>query len=189
MSAGDSPLLGGPASDRACRRWISGAISELSRVDDGRALAVGAGAASFIAPLRRRYEYVLVVGSTAGELTVVAGGRRGAGAWPTVRVERRELLEVEPEIDGRFDLILAVDVIRRLNADDLVLPHLGWLLAPAGRLLAVDAVSADAWAAVRRTCRRLLPGSRIDPVQLEVMGLRWQRRPAPGSMRLVVNDR
>jgi SAM-dependent methyltransferase len=88
---------------------------------------------------------------------------------------------VEPEVDGRFDLVLAVDTIRRLNADDIVLTHLGWLLAPGGHLLAVDPVDRVDWAPVRSGYQAILPGVRIEQVQPEVMGLRWT---APKSITM-----
>jgi hypothetical protein len=137
---------------------------------------VGPGAGTFTGLLAARHGYVLSAGPPDGSLcgggiSLLSGGAGGS----TVRVAHRALLEVEPEIDGRFDLVLVIDTIRRLDADDLVLPHLGWLLTVGGHLLAVDPVDRVDWAAVRGRYQALLPGVRVDEVQQEVMGMRWQR--------------
>jgi SAM-dependent methyltransferase len=168
-----APLLGRLAADRACRHWVAAAVEDLSAVDGSRALGVGPGAAAFTALLAGRHEYVLATGPLAGGLTSRLALVPGGAGRPTVRVDSRELLEVEPEVDGRFDLVLAIDTIRRLDADDIVLPHLGWLLVPGGHLLAVDPVDRVDWAAVRNSYQAVLPGARIDQVQPEVMGMRW----------------
>jgi SAM-dependent methyltransferase len=173
VSAGTVSPLGGLAADQACRRWLLAVVRDLSGVDGSRALGVGRGAGRFTALLAGRHQYVLAaMGALARPVAVVP---RSAGR-PTVRVDRRELLEVEPEIDGRFDLVLAIDAIRRLDTDEVVLPHLGWLVAPGGCLLAVDPVGPAQWAAVRRRYQTFLPGARIERVQAEVMGMLWTGR-------------
>jgi hypothetical protein len=171
VSAVTGPLLGRPAADRACRRWVAAAVPDLSAVDGSRALGVGRGATTFTALLAARHQHVLAAGALADGVALVPGGAGGL----SVRADRRGLLEVEPQLDGRFDLILAIDTIRRLDADDIVLPHVGWLLTLGGHLLALDPVSRLDWAAVRARYQALLPGARIDEVQPDVMGMRWQR--------------
>jgi hypothetical protein len=173
MSAASGAVLGHRAADRACRRWLAAAVRDLSGVDGSRAVGLGPGAAPFTALLAERHQYVLAAGAPTGPVAVVPRGASG----PPVRVDRRELLEVEPEIDGRFDLVLAIDAIRRLDIDEVVLPHLGWLVAPGGFLLAVDPVVPADWATVRRRYQTFLHGARIETVQSEVMGLCWRAPP------------
>jgi 2-polyprenyl-3-methyl-5-hydroxy-6-metoxy-1,4-benzoquinol methylase len=170
MSAATISPLGHLAADRACRRWVAATVRDLSAVDGSRALGVGRGVGPFTALLAGRHQHVLAaLGALSRPLAVVPCA---AGA-PTVRVDRRELLEVEPQIDGRFDLVLAIDAIRRLDLDEVVLPHLGCLVAPGGCLLAVDPVGSADWAMVRRRYRTFLPDARIEEVQAEVMGMIW----------------
>jgi hypothetical protein len=171
VSSVAAPLLGRLTADRACRRWVAAAVRDLSAVDGSRALGVGPGATSFAGLLTGRHEYVLATGPLPRGVVVLPGGASGHA----VRVDHRELLEVEPEIDGRFDLVLAVDTIRRLNADDIVLPHLGWLLAAGGHLLALDRVHQKDWPVVRSRYGTFLPGVRVDQVQPGVMGVQWKR--------------
>jgi SAM-dependent methyltransferase len=170
VSAASVALLGHRAADHACRRWVAAAVPDLSGVDGSRAVGVGRGAAPFTELLADRHHYVLAAGTPARPVAVV----RPESGEPTVRVDRRDLLEVEPEIHGRFDLVLAIDAIRRLDTDEVVLPHLGWLVAPGGCLLAVDPVSPAEWATVRRRYQTFLRGARIEAVQSEVMGLCWR---------------
>jgi SAM-dependent methyltransferase len=171
MTAGTASWPGRLVADRACRRWVAAAIQDLSGVDGSRALGVGRGAGPFTALLAGRHQYVLAaVGVLARPIGVVPRGADG----PTVRVDCRELLEVEPEIDGRFDLVLAIDAIRRLDTDEVVLPHLGWLVAPGGYLLAVDPVGPARWGVVRRRYQVFLPGAQVEEVQAEVMGMCWR---------------
>jgi len=173
MSAASVALLGHRAADRACRRWVAARVRDLSGVDGSRAVGLGRGTAPFTGLLAERHQYVLAAGTPTRPMVVVRCGASG----PAVRVDRRELLEVEPEIDGRFDLVLAIDAIRRLDTDEVVLPHLGWLLAPGGSLLAVDPVGPADWATVRRRYQTILRGARIEAVQSEVMGLCWRAPP------------
>jgi hypothetical protein len=163
------PLAGQLAADRAIRRWVAATVPDLSAVDGSRALAVGHAAAPHCALLARRHRHVLLATGMLGGVAVVPGG------GGTLRVTRRGVLEVEPQIDGRFDLVLAVNVLRRVDADRIVLPHLGWLAAPGGRLVAVDPVPHSEWAAVRSRYLTELPEASVDEVQPEVMGLRWSR--------------
>ena len=171
MTAVSAPLLGRLTADRACRHWVAAITPDLSAVDGSRALAVGRRVASCTALLAYRHQHVLLAAGAIGQVAVVPGGVGRA----TVRVDRRELLEVEPEIDGRFDLVLAVDAVHRSSVDDIVLPHLGWLVAPGGHLLIVDPVGQADWPAVRRRYLGYLPGARIDEVQAELMGTWWER--------------
>jgi hypothetical protein len=141
-------------------------------VDGSRALVVGRRAVSCTALLTQRHQHVLLAAGMIGQVVVVPGGPGQA----TVRVDRRELLEVEPEIDGRFDLVLAVDAVRRLDVDDIVLPHLAWLVAARGHLLIVDPVGQVEWPAVHRRYLSYLPGARVGEVQAELMGTWWSPR-------------
>jgi SAM-dependent methyltransferase len=179
VSAAAVPLLGRLVADKACRRWVAAGVPDLSGVDGSRALAIGRRAASFTALLAGRHQHVLLatggLGRVSRQVSVLPGGANaGAGRGATVRVDRRELLEVEPEIDGRFDLIVAVDAIWRMDAEEVVLPHLGWLVAPGGHLLVVDPVCEGEWAGLRERYLTELPGARVDEVDADVMGVRWR---------------
>ncbi len=175
MSATVLPLPSRLAAERAARRWVAAAVADLSAVDGSRALAVGPGGSAYSALLARRHQHVLLATGLLGSVAVVPGGS-GSG---TVRVSRRQLLEVEPEIDGRFELVLAVDAIRRLDVDQLVLPHLGWLLARGGQLVALDPVGQADWAAIQRRYLNWLPAASVQPVQPGLMGLRWRSPTGP----------
>jgi SAM-dependent methyltransferase len=62
-----------------------------------------------------------------------------------VTYQTRSLLDVRPEADGRFDLVLSVNTIHHLHAHDLVLPHIKGLVAPGGHAVLVDIVDPGQW--------------------------------------------
>jgi SAM-dependent methyltransferase len=101
-----------------------------------RAADLGCGTGRFDELLADRFGSVLAVDISARELEI-ARTRHGR---PEIDYRLRSLLDVTPESDGRFDLVLSVNTIFHLRDHDRVLPHVRDLVAPGGRAVLVDIV-------------------------------------------------
>ena len=122
-------------NDPVYRPWITAALE----VDGPRERAVdlGCGTGRFDDLLAGRYRSVLAVDISERELELA----RGRPGCTEVRYERRSLLDVTPDTDGRFDLVFSVNTIFHLRDHDRVLPHVRSLVAPGGWAVLVDIVS------------------------------------------------
>ncbi|HMA47554.1 MAG TPA: class I SAM-dependent methyltransferase [Frankiaceae bacterium] len=119
--------------------WLRAALPD--RV--GRAVDLGAGTGRYTTPLADRAGEVLAVDISAQVLDVARAERHR----PNVSYQHRSLLEVTPERDGRFDLVVSVNTIHHLRDHDRVLPHVRSLLAPGGTALLADIVApSPGWA-------------------------------------------
>ena len=99
---------------------------------------LGCGTGRFTGLLAAAYDSVLAVDISTRELELARA------AVPGVDFEERSLLDVTPEKDGTFDLVLSVNTIFHLRDHDRVLPHVRSLVAPGGTALLVDIVSPPA---------------------------------------------
>lgn len=128
-------------TDLIYRDWVTAEVPDLSARAGSRAVDLGCGSGRFTELLADRYQHVLAVDIADRELELA----RAAHDRSHVRFERRDLLAVESEVDGRFDLVFSVNTVHHLRAHDLVLPHLASLVAPGGDVIVVDIVDPGEW--------------------------------------------
>jgi SAM-dependent methyltransferase len=151
-------------TDALTRSWLEETLPDLSGVAGSRAVDLGCGTGRYLSLLAGRHAEVLgvdvserslriartklgVPGGTpvqAGDRADVPAGGAGAGR---VRLERRGLLEVSPDEDGRFDAVLSVNTVHQADAaTGEVVAHLRRLVAPGGWLVVVDLIDPGEWA-------------------------------------------
>ncbi len=65
---------------------------------------------------------------------------------PDAQFDVRNLLDVTPEGDGLFDLVLSVNTVHHLRDHNRVLPHLRSLAAPGGSVVVIDITDPGGWA-------------------------------------------
>lgn len=106
-----------------------------------RAVDLGCGDGLHTVRLAQRYEQVVGVDVSAG-LLAIAAARPHPG---NVRFELRDVLDLTPQRDGRFDAVVSVNTLHHVGPLDVVLPHVRRLVAPAGRLVVADIVDVGGW--------------------------------------------
>jgi len=114
------------------RPWLESVLPEHA----GRALDVGCGAGRYTALLAQRCQQVLGIDVAEGMLTLARQRR----ARPNIAYAKRDLRHLDPDRDGRFEVVLAVAVVHHLPDPEAAIRHLASLVAPGGRLLIVDMV-------------------------------------------------
>lgn len=102
----------------------------------GRAVDLGCGTGVHTRLLATRFTEVLAVDISAPMLEQA----RAAGPRSDIRYERRDLIDVSPDEDGRFDTVLSTFTLHHLYDLETALEHLGCLVRPGGQLLVVDDV-------------------------------------------------
>jgi SAM-dependent methyltransferase len=113
-----------------------------------RAVDLGCGSGRFTGLLADRYAEVLAVDIADREIDIAMRKR----ARPNVAYRVADLLDVAPERDGRFGVLLSVNALFNLFRDhdpDEVLRHVRSLIAPGGTAVIVDVVSARSRSALR----------------------------------------
>jgi trans-aconitate methyltransferase len=128
-------------TDGIYRSWLNGVVSDRSGQPGSRAADLGCGSGRFTELLADRYQHVLAVDIAEREIKLAKREHDLA----QVRFERRSLLDVTPETDGRFDLVFTVNTVHHLRAHHVVLPHLLSLVAPGGDIVVVDIVDPGHW--------------------------------------------
>jgi SAM-dependent methyltransferase len=118
------------------RPWLSAVIPDRSDDPGSRAVDLGCGSGRFTGLLADRYAEVLAVDIADRELAIARARR----ARPNITYQHRSLLDVTPEVDGRFDLVLSVNAIHHVCDHDTVLPRIRSLVAPGGLAVLVDIV-------------------------------------------------
>jgi SAM-dependent methyltransferase len=126
-------------SDGVYRPWLTAALEVGG--PHVRAADLGCGTGRFDDLLAERYASVLAVDVSGRELALARERHRDR---PGLVFAQRSLLDVTPETDGRFDLVLSVNTIFHLRDHDRVLPHVRSLVAPGGWAVLVDIVSPEA---------------------------------------------
>jgi trans-aconitate methyltransferase len=125
------------AADTDClyRPWLTEVAGT-----GARAVDLGCGSGRWTGLLLDRYATAYGVDTSAVEIAMAAERHPGA------RFEARDLRDVRPHSDGRYDLVLSVNTVHHLNDHDTVLPHLRSLVAPGGRAVVVDITDPGGWA-------------------------------------------
>jgi SAM-dependent methyltransferase len=122
-------LIGGPLRD-----YLEGVLHQRG----GRAVDLGCGTGRHAAVLAGRYREVL--GVDLSEQMLELARRHHAG--PGVRFARRDLRDLRPDLDGRFDLVLSAHTLHHVQDLDGALERIRELVAPGGRAVLVDNVAA-----------------------------------------------
>ena len=146
----------------------------------GRAVDLGCGTGHHAAMLATRFEEVLAV-DISSPMLEIARVRR---ARPNISYELRDLHEVSPERDGRFDLVFTASTLHHVPDLDDVLHRIRGLLNPGGRVVLLDNVSSKPavprWWFRREAIRRFVGDvwGRRRPLLEAVEVLRLQMHPA-----------
>jgi SAM-dependent methyltransferase len=122
-------LIGGPL-----RAYLEGVLHQRG----GRAVDLGCGTGRHVAVLAGRYREVL--GVDLSEQMLELARRHHAG--PGVRFARRDLRDLRPDLDGRFDLVISAHTLHHVEDLDSTLERIRELVAPGGRAVLVDNVAA-----------------------------------------------
>ncbi|MDQ3402787.1 MAG: class I SAM-dependent methyltransferase [Actinomycetota bacterium] len=123
-------------TDELYRPWLSRVIPRAPG-GGGRALDLGCGSGRYSGLLAERHGSVLAVDGSPREIELARLDR----AHPAIDYQARDLFEVNPARDGQFDVVLAVNTLFSLRDYPRVLPHVRDLIAPGGRLVAVDVIN------------------------------------------------
>jgi len=126
------------------RPWIASHLP----AKGARGLDAGCGAGRFTSLLAERCIEVLGVDIAPNMLSIA----RTIRAMPNVRYEHRSLLDVDPEKDGLFDIVMSVNTLNHLTDRVAALRHLHSLIAPGGSALIIDIVTSPSseWGGPRR---------------------------------------
>lgn len=122
-------LIGGPL-----REYLETVLRDRGE----RAADLGCGTGRHAAMLAGRYREVLGVDLSEPMLQIAVQRHASAG----VRFVRRDLRDLRPERDGRFDLVLSAHTLHHVDDLDATLERIRGLVAPRGRAVLVDNVAA-----------------------------------------------
>jgi 2-polyprenyl-3-methyl-5-hydroxy-6-metoxy-1,4-benzoquinol methylase len=115
-------------------------LERLLPAGGGRAVDLGCGSGRFTGLLADRCEQVLAVDIAEREVAIARAKR----SRPNIEYRVTSLLDLAPEQDGRFDVVLSVNTLFHLFAEhdvDAVLRHVRSLVAPGGSAVIVDIVT------------------------------------------------
>lgn len=118
--------------DHMYRPWLASVLP----ASGGRAVDLGCGTGIFEDMLAARFQEVLAVDLSEQQVQLAQQLR----PFPNVEYNVRSLLDVTPERDGVFDLVISLNTLHCLRDYDRALSHLRKLVAPGGQLLTVEIV-------------------------------------------------
>jgi SAM-dependent methyltransferase len=125
------------AEDTDClyRPWLIDTLGT-----GGRAIDLGCGSGRWTDLLLNRYSEVHGVDTSAVEISMAAH------LHPAATFAVRDLMDVTPDTDGRYDLVFSVNTVHHLNNHTTVLPQLRSLVAPGGQVVVIDITDPGGWA-------------------------------------------
>jgi len=137
-----------------------------------RALDLGCGTGVQTAMLADRYDEVLAVDLSAPMIEFARQHRPRSG----LRYELRDLRDVAPDTDGRFDLVFSAYTLHHVDLDS-ALHRIRSLVRPGGQALLVDVVDD----------RQPVPRSwfRRQAWRMFAADLRYRRRPVRDAVELL----
>jgi trans-aconitate methyltransferase len=104
-----------------------------------RAIDLGCGSGRWTDLLLERFGSVRGVDTSGVEVGMAAERH------PEATFETRDLMDVNPEADGRFDLVFSVNTVHHLNDHDKALSHIRSLVAPGGKVVIIDITDPGGW--------------------------------------------
>jgi SAM-dependent methyltransferase len=122
------------AEDSPVRSWLRKQLP-----GGARAIDVGCGGGTNCGLLAERYDEVVGV-DISQRMLDIAAAKEGRSH---VRYECRSALDLDPRVDGIFDLVLSVNSVFHMGPAEIILPRLRDLVAPGGRLVIVDVTQPD----------------------------------------------
>lgn len=122
-------LIGGPL-----RAYLERVLPDRGE----RAVDLGCGTGRHAALLAGRYREVLGVDLSEPMLEIASARHATSG----VRFARRDLRDLRPDRDGRFDLVLSAHTLHHVGDLHATLERIRELVAPGGRAVLVDNVAA-----------------------------------------------
>jgi 2-polyprenyl-3-methyl-5-hydroxy-6-metoxy-1,4-benzoquinol methylase len=122
-------------TDFIFRDWVEAHVPR----HGARAVDLGCGSGRFVDLLADRYDQVLAVDISAREIELAKAAR----PRPNITYQVRSLLDLDPDRDGRFDLVFSVNTIHHLRDHDRVLPHVKSLVAGGGQAVLMDIVDPN----------------------------------------------
>ncbi len=155
----------------------------------GRAVDLGCGTGRHASILATRFDEVLAVDISSPMLEIA----RARQSRPNINYERRDLLDVSPEKDGRFDLVSSASTLHHVPDLDVALQGIRNLLTPGGGVVLLDNVARNPavprwwfWKeAVRRLAGDVLHRRRPVPEAVELCRLQLH----PSWLDHVTSDR
>jgi 2-polyprenyl-3-methyl-5-hydroxy-6-metoxy-1,4-benzoquinol methylase len=120
-------LVGGPLKDY---------LSERLPVHGGRAVDLGGGTGQHASLLSRVFDEVLAV-DVSQPMLQFAQRHRSA---PNIDYQQRDLLDVTPGRDGRFDFVLSTHTLHHVPDLTFTLEQIRSLVRPGGRAVLIDNV-------------------------------------------------
>ncbi|GAB5905545.1 class I SAM-dependent methyltransferase [Mycobacteroides chelonae] len=152
-----------------------------------RALDVGCGTGNNCVMLAEHYDDVVGVDVAQRMLDLAAVKESRV----PIRYECRSALELSPDVDGRFDLVMSVNTVFHMGSAATVLPRLRELVAPGGRLLIVDVTRPDSDADTGTAYSYAFDNARIvyeasGSAELAASALRMMLQPRWLEMRSVI---
>ena len=149
-------LVGSPLTD-----YLTRCLPE----HGGRALDLGCGSGQHAALLAERYNEVLAV-DLSEPMLALARSRRPRS---NIRYEQRDISDVTPRRDGRFDLVFSAYTLHHVPDLELALIEIRSLVQPGGQAVVIDNVDE------RRQVPR--PWFKREARRALVDDLRHRRRP------------
>jgi cyclopropane fatty-acyl-phospholipid synthase-like methyltransferase len=122
-------------ADGTANAWLLAHIPSAGN----RAVDLGCGAGRHAVLLADRFHHVIAVDIAAGMLDLARTRR----ARPNIACQRRSILDVTADHDGRFDAVLSFAAVHHLGNHDRALPHIRSLAPPGGTVVVVDIVRPD----------------------------------------------
>jgi 2-polyprenyl-3-methyl-5-hydroxy-6-metoxy-1,4-benzoquinol methylase len=128
------------AWDQADPRFTDWLTTHLPlKAESGADLGCGGGRHTLL--LAGRCTRVLAVDVSEGMLRVARASRPA----PNIDYQRCGVLDVSPEADGRFDVVLSVHTLHHVGDTTVVLPHVRSLVAPGGAAILADIINPGRW--------------------------------------------
>ncbi|MFD9961902.1 class I SAM-dependent methyltransferase [Amycolatopsis sp. NPDC058986] len=110
-----------------------------------RAIDVGCGGGNNCRLLADRYDEVVGVDISQKMLDIA----KTKPSRVPVRYKCCSAIDLTPDRDGVFDLVMSVNAVFHMGSADVVLPRLRNLVAPGGRLVIIDVTQSDGGAEPR----------------------------------------
>ena len=123
-------------TDVIYRPWLEAVLPRAG----GSAVDLGCGSGRWAGLLVDRFDRVLGVDIAEREIEMARA------AQPEAEFAVRSLLDLDPDRDGRFDLVFSVNTVHHLRDHRRVLPRLRSLVAPGGQVVVIDITDPGGWA-------------------------------------------